>query len=283
MTARESELYLDRKHLATQAYGDSGNLQARSDIYSYQQPLVDLQGWVIDHVTWRGDERVLDVGCGPGSYLKRLAERPGLRLSGFDLSRGMLVDLAQSWTPDMLPPGRAVADIQTLPLLDATQDVVLATHMLYHVPDIACAAHELRRVLRPGGLLLAVTNAAEHTRELFELYGSALQNLGVDDTIVAQSKYSPSSLRFARENGAALLRSAFEDIVRHDKNSQLIVRDPEPVLRYLTSTRASREPTLPDGITWNDVMIEAERIVNNTILEQGMFRVRTAVSLFVCR
>jgi hypothetical protein len=60
----EAELYLDRDHLATKAYGDSGNLQARADIYAYQEPRVDLQGWVLGHVTWRGHERVLmlDVG-----------------------------------------------------------------------------------------------------------------------------------------------------------------------------------------------------------------------------
>jgi hypothetical protein len=55
-------------------------LQARANIYRYQQPQLDLAGWALEQVTWRGGERVLDVGCGPGQYLRRLAQRPGLQL-----------------------------------------------------------------------------------------------------------------------------------------------------------------------------------------------------------
>jgi cyclopropane fatty-acyl-phospholipid synthase-like methyltransferase len=89
------QLYTDQRRLRTQAYANSDNLQARANIYRYQQPQIDLTGWALEQVSWRGDERVLDVGCGPGQYLRRLAQRPGLQLIAIDLSRGMLVDLAR--------------------------------------------------------------------------------------------------------------------------------------------------------------------------------------------
>src|SRR5262245_16752674 len=143
-------LYTDRQHLTTQAYADSANLAARANIYRYQQPQVDLIDWVLEQVAWGGAERVLAVGCGPGAYMRRLARRPGLRLIGMDLSRGMLGDLLAGWD-SAPPPALAVADVQSLPLPGASCDVALAMHMLYHVPDIERAAGELRRVLRAGG------------------------------------------------------------------------------------------------------------------------------------
>jgi hypothetical protein len=63
----------------------------------------------------------------------------------------------------------------------------------------------------------------------------------------------------------------------------LLVPASEPVLRYLNSTRQSREPALPKGITWEMVIAEAERMVNAAITEHGVWRIRTAVSLFVGR
>ena len=46
--------------------------------------------------------------------------------------------------------------------------------MLYHVPDIALAAAEARRVLRPGGVFVAVTNGRAHLAELRTLVEAAV-------------------------------------------------------------------------------------------------------------
>src|SRR5262245_1202732 len=135
VTETWERLYTDQRRLRTQAYANSDNLLARASIYQYQQPYIDLVGWALEQVAWRGDERVLDVGCGPGQYLRRLAERPGLQLIAIDLSRGMLADLARAWGAALLPR-RAVANVPALPVPAATLGVALALHMLYHAPDI---------------------------------------------------------------------------------------------------------------------------------------------------
>src|SRR5262245_48462773 len=76
VTETWDRLYTDQLRLRTQAYANSNNLLARASIYRYQRPQLDLVGWALEQVAWRGDERVLDVGCGPGQYLRRLAQRP---------------------------------------------------------------------------------------------------------------------------------------------------------------------------------------------------------------
>jgi SAM-dependent methyltransferase len=275
----QGTLYTDRHCLTTQAYADSGNLAARTNIYRYQQPRIDLIDWAFEQVAWNGAERVLDIGCGPGSYLQRLGRRPGLRLIGLDLSRGMLTDAIRSWNPALPWPYLAVADAQTLPLPDASCDRALAMHMLYHVPRIERAVHELRRVLRPGGVLLALTNGERHTQELGDLFEAAVSAVA-GYPAARPPKWSD---RFSLENGAALLRSAFAQVERRDCAGELIIPSAEPIVGYIASTRALGEPTLPAGVTWDLLMAQIERMANTVIAEQGAFRVTTHTGAFICK
>jgi SAM-dependent methyltransferase len=200
-----------------------------------------------------------------------------MRLLGMDLSHGMMLDTHASWntTP---APALAVADAQAIPLQDASCDVALAMHMLYHVPDIARAATELRRVLRPGGTLLAVTNGAGHTHELNELYTTAVAHL---------SHQQPLSLkwsdRFNLETGAELLRGAFAHVERRDAVSTLEIPDAAPLLAYLDSLRATHEPDLPVHVEWETLRREAHRLATEEIARSGVFRVRTHSGVFICR
>ncbi len=83
--------------------------------------------------------RVLDVGGGR----RRGSFRPP------DGARWIVADLEISGRPDV------AVDIQTLPFRDGAFDCVKATEVLEHVPDAARALGECRRVLRPGGRLVA--------------------------------------------------------------------------------------------------------------------------------
>ncbi|GIV81336.1 MAG: hypothetical protein KatS3mg051_0690 [Anaerolineae bacterium] len=112
------------------------------ELYSF--PKIDYPRWVTDIIRWRGDEWVLDVGAGPGTYRELVQERApsGLYVAG-DLSLGMARQVGGA--------GACAVnlDVQHLPFADATFDVAMANHMLYHVPDVTQALSELRRVLKP--------------------------------------------------------------------------------------------------------------------------------------
>jgi SAM-dependent methyltransferase len=90
-----------------------------------------------------------DVACGTGRLLA-LLERYGHRVIGVDLSPDML-RVAQQKSPDVpLVQG----DVHALPLVSGSQNLVLCTLALSHVPDLRPVFAEFSRVLAPGGHLI---------------------------------------------------------------------------------------------------------------------------------
>jgi SAM-dependent methyltransferase len=254
-----TEAAIDRQFLREDAYADSSKLRARASIYDYRFPKGSLMDWVLDVVDWPDGVQVLDVGCGPGFYLEALATR-NVRRVGIDLSPGMAAEAARH-------APTAVADAAVLPFPTAAFDRILAPHMLYHCPDIPVAVGELRRVLRPGGVLIAVTNSEQHLHELRAIH-----------LAVAKKPPSPVSERFSVENGAEFLETAFDDVNLVSFDGELRVPDVGLVVNYLASM-----------MSWHGdadaakTMAGIEEQVATIIEREGVFRVRTAVGVFVCR
>ena len=143
-----------RDYIAHQ-YGDDRNLAARQSIYSFQQPRLDLHGSSLDLAELTGDESILDVGCGNGRYLSELQTR-GHRgiVCGADLSAGMLRTARSAAGDDPL----LLSDAQALPF--ALGFVRRRAHDAHAVPRARSrpAIGEIRRVVRPGGVALVLTN-----------------------------------------------------------------------------------------------------------------------------
>ncbi|MCC7410760.1 MAG: methyltransferase domain-containing protein [Gammaproteobacteria bacterium] len=95
--------------------------------------------------------RLLDLGCGPGSLIPYLRRIPGAVITGVDLSPEM-IRYAREHYPDA---ELLVGDAESIQFDDDTFDVVLCSGMLHHLPRIEAAMREIRRVLKPGGLLIA--------------------------------------------------------------------------------------------------------------------------------
>jgi SAM-dependent methyltransferase len=107
--------------------------------------------------------RVLDVGCGNGRHAFE-ALRRGAEVIATDLDPAVLADV-EDMAAAMTLAGEVgdggslrtvVADARILPFENGAFDVVIAAEVLEHISEDLTAMAELRRVLRPGGLL-AVT------------------------------------------------------------------------------------------------------------------------------
>jgi SAM-dependent methyltransferase len=129
-----------------------------------------FEDWMLDYYEWSGRETAIDVGCGPGGYLAPLHDRSALTI-GLDPSPGMAASAIRN--NSTIEARVAVADIEMLPLKSGVVDVVVAAFMLYHVPNLHRGLSEIRRVLRPDGVLLAATNGCGDKREIRDCWQAA--------------------------------------------------------------------------------------------------------------
>jgi SAM-dependent methyltransferase len=155
-----------------------------------------------------------------------------------------------------------LADAADLPLPDGAFHVAFANHMLYHVPDRPAAIRELARVLRPDGVLVAVTNGAGHMRELWPL---ARPRVGTAPPGI--------SATFSLENGAGQLGEGFADVELLRWDDGLEITEIEPVVAYIRSLPAGDAADLD----------AARRVVGEAIAREGAFRVTKATGLFLAR
>lgn len=149
--AREREF-----HDALALQLDVDALEHRHDPDGLDRALLELAGEV------RG-LRVLDAGCGQGDLTMHLL-RHGARVTSLDLSPGM-IDVVRR-RAQRLPAydgdlTTEAAPLERSGLPDEEFDLILGKFILHHV-DVASGAHELRRILRPGGRAIFIENAGDN-------------------------------------------------------------------------------------------------------------------------
>lgn len=109
---------------------------------------------VIELAELRGDEDILDAGCGTGLTTLRITQQfPGCQVYGIDLSPKMIEAARNDAAQRGLDVDLRVSSITELPYPDGSFDVVL-TNIMFHHLDLAekrQAVAEIVRVLRPGG------------------------------------------------------------------------------------------------------------------------------------
>jgi ubiquinone/menaquinone biosynthesis C-methylase UbiE len=132
---------------------------------TYREKALDLVGL-------KPGESVLDVGCGTGTLAIAARRRVGLTgiVHGIDASPEMIARARKKAKKVGLEVTFENAVAEKMPFTDGTFDAVLATVMLHHLGRKArqlCAC-EIRRVLKPGGRVIAVDfGGAAHEKRSF--------------------------------------------------------------------------------------------------------------------
>ncbi|WP_426241719.1 class I SAM-dependent methyltransferase [Nocardioides sp. LHG3406-4] len=214
----------DPAHVREQ-YADESRLQTRRSVWQPsadgRDPMVEALA-AVERALPGGTGDVLDVGCGTGEQAERIAALHGVGLKAVDFS-DRFVELTAARGVDARQ-----ADISYLPFDDDTFDVVYAGWMLYHVRDLDRGLAEVRRVLRPGGTFVAVTNGDDHLAEL---------------RIEAGGR--PAVTGFSSENGEEILSGRFGDVRRQDIETRAVFPDHAAAQAYLDSSGEGFEGRLP--------------------------------------
>jgi SAM-dependent methyltransferase len=217
-------------------YCSTANLEAR--IRLHQQFSTNPYGWhrwVFDHLYLPVDCTVLELGCGPAN----------LWSDNFDCIPGNLKVVLSDKSPAMMDSVKnkfseynsfrfSYIDAQAIPFEAQSFDVVIANHMLPHVPDLKKALSEIWRVLKPGGRMYASTMGKGHLQEIAVLLGK------FNPDLAAWGERRPDS--FTLENGAELLAPWFNEITLHRYEDAFLVTQAQPLVDYILSGRLKLPP-----------------------------------------
>ncbi|WP_214107305.1 methyltransferase domain-containing protein [Acrocarpospora catenulata] len=173
--------------------------------------------------------RILDLGCGMGHELPRLAElaRPGGCVIGVDLNPDMIAEARRrtAHLGDLVEC--RTGDAQRLDLADSSMDVVRAERVLMYVPDQMRAINEIVRVVKPGGTVV-----------VFELdYGAATIDMPdrsaarrVQDTLEATLPHPWTGRSLGRLFYDAGLRDVTSEPIAMPLSYDLYLRLAQPAL-----------------------------------------------------
>lgn len=218
----------------TAQYRTSANLDARIQLHErFGHEPQPWSQWVFDQISAPAIAQILEVGCGTSKLWQENLYRipPGWQVTLTDQSAGMLQQSQANLGEQQTRFTLRQMDVQSIPYPDATFDVVIANHMLYHVPDLPTALSEIRRVLKPGGYLYAATNGQHHMQELRDLV-----RIIVPDAFAWQT-----TMQFRLEDGNDWLAPYFAQVELRRFDSYLLVTESEPLVAYACSTHEEIE------------------------------------------
>ena len=251
----------DSKHLLSEQYNDDAKLNVRLALHErFGTNPYAWHRWVFDQMSILPGDTILEIGCGSGTlWLKnrdRLPEPNRFTLSDFSL--GMLTASRQALSEAGFEPRFAGADGQALPFAAETFDVVIANHMLYHVPNRAQAIDEFRRVLRPGGRMYAATNGRNHLQELVGAFADRIDDLD----------------QFGLESGVGQLERSFLNVEVRRYDDALAITEVEPALAYIRSV-------WPDGVVAEEELDRLRASIESAIASEGAYHVTKDAGLLI--
>jgi SAM-dependent methyltransferase len=263
---------LNNQSWVASQYKTPRNLNARIQLHTRfsTNPYPWLQ-WVFERLQLAPGMRVLEIGGGPGNLWQenrqRLAELPALEITYTDQSTGMIAQ-AFSTLGDLAQFHFGAADAQALPFATAAFDVVIANHMLYHVPDRGKALAEIRRVLLPAGRFFAATNDRAHMQELRDLAEAFMP--GTQAIISANE-------RFPFDVATQELSQHFGQVQLHRYHNSLVITDADALADYMLSGITLKLPAVAETPfrRWLQGRIQAQGAITTTSAA-GLFEAATA-------
>ncbi len=258
----------EQGYLLNDQYKDAANLNARIQLHErFSTQTYDWQRWVFDQIKAGPRSRVLEIGCGPGrlwlNNFDRIPKDWHITLS--DFSPGMLQEAQQNLSIVRHDFTFQQFDVQAIPFKDKSFDIVIANHMLYHVPDLNKALSEIRRVLAPKGRFYAATNGKNHLKEIDEIVKRVEPSYRLVGQLLREY--------FNLEHGTKNLSRWFSHVTMRVIDDGLVVTETEPLIAYILSGPVQSFMT-------DEKLQKLREHINQEIKANGAIRITKSTGIF---
>lgn len=249
-------------------YKNAKNLNDRISLHEkYSTNKQGWFNWLFNQIDFSRVNRLLELGCGNGKLWKE--NRIDLRNREIflsDISEGMVEEVRNKLGTDF---NCIVADAEKIPFKDEYFDSIIANHVLFYLNDLDLGLKEIRRVLKPNGILYCSTYGKNHMKEITEI----VQNF---DSRINLSNHSLYDI-FGLENGESILKEYFFNIQRMDYKDSLEITESKPLIDYIMSCHGNQNEIL--GPRLNEFKEYIEELLENN----GKIVVTKQAGLFICK
>lgn len=248
-------------------YKNAKNLNDRISLHEkYSTNSQGWFNWLFEKIDFSKVNRLLELGCGNGKlWQENKIDLRNREIFLSDISEGMVEEVRNKLGSDF---NCIVADAEKIPFKDAYFDSIIANHVLFYLNDLNQGLKEIRRVLKPNGVLYCSTYGSRHMKEITDIVQSF-------DSRINLSNHSLYDV-FGLENGESILKEYFISVQRMDYQDSLEITESKPLIDYIMSCHGNQNEILGPKLNEFKEYIE-ELLVNN-----GKIIVTKQAGLFIC-
>ena len=221
-------------------YQNATNINAR--IALHRDFSVNPEGWfpwLFRQMPLKPGMHVLELGCGNGAlWLENLSQIPSeISILLSDSSEGMVREVQHKLSEDQRFSFQTI-EMDHIPYPDQSFDLVIANHVLFYSNELDQTLKEIRRVLKPEGVLAASTYGAKHMKEITQL----VQEFNPEIRLAAENLYD----QFGLENGGIILKPYFDSVISRRYEDSIEISEADPLISYILSCHGNQNRLLLD-------------------------------------
>ena len=257
---------MDKHESVEKMYIKNDSLSIRQNLHDkYSVNKYGWHNWVFDQYNFSENIKVIEFGCGTGNtWVNKNDKLPkNVNIILTDISP-LMIEKIKGKFDNNEKFSYKIMDIQEIPFEDEYFDVIIANHMLYHVPDLGRALSEVKRALKNDGIFYTTTIGNLHLKELEDVYRIFER--------FAKFSYS-SEITFTLNNGNEILRKNFTEIEKRVYRDSLIVTDVKDLMDYITSYNSISD----------EIYHEIHKIIKKGIDINGDMKITKDSGMFICK